>query len=68
MQSRSAHVRQTLASSLHEVARLLGGGKIVEEELVPVFEELIQDIEVVQIGVMKNLAKYVNYARVMLCV
>lgn len=42
VQCRSVSVRQTLASSLHEVARVLGGGAVVEEELVPVFEEFIQ--------------------------
>ena len=36
------NIKQTLAYSLHEVARILGEGKLVEEELVPVFEEMIQ--------------------------
>jgi hypothetical protein len=43
-QSRSTNTKQTLAYSLHEVARILGEGKLVEEELVPVFEEMIQVI------------------------
>jgi hypothetical protein len=41
-QSRSTNIRQTLAYSLHEVAKILGGGMLVEEELVPVFEQMIQ--------------------------
>jgi hypothetical protein len=43
-QSRSINTKQTLAYSLHEVARILGEGKLVEEELIPVFEEMIQVI------------------------
>ena len=35
-------MKQTLAASLHEVARILGEGSLVEEELLPVFEEMIQ--------------------------
>eukprot|EP00598_Pedospumella_elongata_P001916 CAMPEP_0184975594 /NCGR_PEP_ID=MMETSP1098-20130426/6808_1 /TAXON_ID=89044 /ORGANISM="Spumella elongata, Strain CCAP 955/1" /LENGTH=832 /DNA_ID=CAMNT_0027498353 /DNA_START=285 /DNA_END=2783 /DNA_ORIENTATION=+ len=57
-QSRNANIKKTLAYSLHEVARLLGEGSLVEEELVPVFEEMIQDAEVVQMGVIKHLAKF----------
>jgi len=41
IQSRTATVKQTLALSLHEIARILGE-KLVEEELVAVFEEMIQ--------------------------
>ncbi len=41
-QSRNVNIKQTLAYSLHEVARILGEGRLVEEELVPVFEEMIQ--------------------------
>jgi hypothetical protein len=39
--SNKAEVKQTLALSLHEVASILGT-KIIEEELVSVFEEMIQ--------------------------
>lgn len=42
VQSRSVSVKQTLASSLHEVARILSNGNDLEEELVPIFEEMIQ--------------------------
>ena len=64
MQCRSPNVRQSLASSLHEIARILGDVQKVEEELVPVFEDLIQDVEVVQLGVMRNLAKFLGYLSV----
>jgi hypothetical protein len=39
---------------------LLGGGKLVEIELVPVFEEMIQDVEAVQMGVIKYLAEFLK--------
>jgi hypothetical protein len=64
VQSRSNNVKQTLACSLHEVARILsntdavtcdplvnnndknaqgvGGMYLVEEELIPVFESMLQ--------------------------
>lgn len=35
-------VKKTLAASLHEVAKILGSESLVEEELVPVFEDMIQ--------------------------
>jgi serine/threonine-protein phosphatase 4 regulatory subunit 1 len=41
---RSANIKQTLASSLHEIARILGEFKVVEEELVPVFEGIYLSI------------------------
>lgn len=59
-QSRSANIKQTLAYSLHEVARLLGEGALVEAELVPVFEDMIQDQEAVQMGVIKHLALFLE--------
>ena len=99
--SRSNQVKQTLASSLHEIARLLGsdemnggnvsegngdptiatndhsngagnspmngsvntnatagGVQLVEDELIPVFETLLQDVEAVQMGIMRHLADF----------
>ncbi len=41
-QSRSAGIKQTLAHSLHEVALILQDPQLVEEELVTVFEDMIQ--------------------------
>lgn len=58
MQSRNSAIKKTLAYSLHEVARILAEGQLVEDELVPVFEDMIQDVEVVQMGVIKHLAKF----------
>lgn len=59
VQSRNAAVKQTLSLSLHEIARILHeGGISVDEELLPVFEDMIQDVESVQLGVIKNIAKF----------
>lgn len=58
IQSRNPEVRMTLAASLHEIAKFLGEQKTVEEELIPIFEELIQDIESVQMGTVKYLADF----------
>lgn len=58
VQSRNSAIKKTLAYSLHEVARILAEGQLVEDELVPVFEDMIQDVEVVQMGVIKHLAKF----------
>lgn len=60
VQSRSVNVKQTLAASLHEIARLLTDVREVEDELVPVFEDMIQDVEEVQMGVLKNLAVFLS--------
>lgn len=58
VQSRNSAIKKTLAYSLHEVARILAEGQLVEDELVPVFEDMIQDVEAVQMGVIKHLAKF----------
>lgn len=59
VQTQSANVKQTLASSLHEVAGILGE-KLAEEELVAVFEEMIQDAENVRLGIVKHLADFLR--------
>jgi serine/threonine-protein phosphatase 4 regulatory subunit 1 len=59
-QNRSVATKKTLAYSLHEVARILGEIRVVEEELIPVFEDMIQDAEIVQLGIMKHLAVFLS--------
>eukprot|EP00981_Chlorochromonas_danica_P015712 scaffold14367_cov250-Ochromonas_danica.AAC.8 len=59
-QSRSTNIKQTLACSLHEVARILEDETLIEEELVPVFEDMFQCVEVVQIGVIKHIAAFLG--------
>ena len=44
----------TLSLSLHVVAKLLGE-KVVEEELVPVFEEMIQVSNFLNVIVVRNI-------------
>lgn len=61
IQSRNPEVRMTLAASLHEIAKFFGEQRTVEEELIPIFEELIQDIESVQMGVVKHLAEFLEH-------
>lgn len=60
VQSPTIPVKQTLAASLHEIARILGDGETAQEELVPIFEDLIQDVEQVQMGVIRHLADFLK--------
>ena len=53
-------VKQTLACSLHEVARILNDETLVKDELLPIFEAMIQELEVVQMGVIKNIANFLR--------
>ena len=59
VRSPNPNVKQTLALSLHEVARILGM-RLAEEELVAVFEEMIQDSENVKMGVIKHMADFLR--------
>lgn len=59
VRSSNPNVKQTLALSLHEVAKILGM-KLAEEELVAVFEDFIQDSEDVKMGVIKHLAEFLQ--------
>ncbi|CAE7668823.1 Ppp4r1, partial [Symbiodinium microadriaticum] len=59
VQSPNPEVKQTLALSLHEIAKILGM-KLAEEELVAVFEEMIQNSETVKMGVIKHLAEFLQ--------
>lgn len=42
------------------MARILDDEQLVEEELIPVFEEMIQETETVQMGIIKNLALFLQ--------
>ena len=50
-------VRRTLASSIHEIGAILGQ-ELVTNDLVPIFDELIKDLDEVRIGVLKHLAEF----------
>lgn len=50
-------VRQTLAYSIHELARILGT-ECTQVELVPVFDSFIKDVDEVRMGIVSNLYKF----------
>jgi serine/threonine-protein phosphatase 4 regulatory subunit 1 len=50
-------VRQTLAYSIHELARILGT-ECTQAELVPVFDSFIKDVDEVRMGIVSNLHKF----------
>ncbi|KAJ3665913.1 hypothetical protein Zmor_001377 [Zophobas morio] len=52
-------VRRTVASSLHELASILGQD-IATEHLTPIFEGFIKDLDEVRIGILKHLAYFLK--------
>ncbi|XP_044269885.1 serine/threonine-protein phosphatase 4 regulatory subunit 1-like isoform X2 [Tribolium madens] len=52
-------VRRTVASSLHELAFILGED-IASEHLTPIFEGFIKDLDEVRIGILRNLAYFLK--------
>lgn len=50
-------VRKTLASSLHELAIILGP-ELATDKLAPLFEGFIKDLDEVRIGVLQHLAEF----------
>ncbi|VDK44803.1 unnamed protein product [Anisakis simplex] len=50
----SWRVRQSLASSMHEVAAIIGEEN-ADAHLVPVFEQFMKDVEDVRLGLLKHL-------------
>ncbi|XP_049849399.1 serine/threonine-protein phosphatase 4 regulatory subunit 1-like isoform X2 [Schistocerca gregaria] len=54
--SRQQVVRRSLASSLHEIARILGT-KVAEEHLLRVFEEFLKDNEICSV-LLANISKF----------
>jgi hypothetical protein len=50
-------VRRTLASSIHEIGAILGQ-QVVTEDLLPVFDGFIKDLDEVRIGVLKHLSEF----------
>lgn len=55
-------VRRTLAFSIHELAVILGE-EISQNDLVPVFNGFIKDLDEVRIGVLKHLAHFLRLLR-----
>jgi len=54
-------VRRTLASSMHELAMIVGEDVTVRD-LVPVFDQFLCDLDEVRIGVLKHLADFIKVA------
>lgn len=52
-------VRKTIASSLHELAIILGP-EMATEYLIPLFDGFIKDLDEVRIGVLKHLAQFLQ--------
>lgn len=52
-------VRRTLASSIHEIALILGE-ELTATDLVPIYDGFIKDLDEVRIGVLKHLATFLK--------
>jgi len=52
-------VRRTLASSIHELAVILGP-EVATKDLVPIFNGFIKDLDEVRIGVLKHLSDFLG--------
>merc|ERR1719460_1223794 len=52
-------VRRTLANSIHELAVILGP-EVASQDLVPIFNGFIKDLDEVRIGVLKHLADFLT--------
>ncbi|XP_076171001.1 serine/threonine-protein phosphatase 4 regulatory subunit 1 isoform X2 [Ptiloglossa arizonensis] len=52
-------VRSTLASSIHEIAMILGQ-ELTATDLVPIYDGFIKDLDEVRIGVLKHLATFLR--------
>jgi serine/threonine-protein phosphatase 4 regulatory subunit 1 len=52
-------VRLTVASSIHELAVILGED-LATRDLVPVFNGFIKDVDEVRIGALKHLAEFLK--------
>ncbi|XP_026828908.1 serine/threonine-protein phosphatase 4 regulatory subunit 1 isoform X2 [Ooceraea biroi] len=52
-------VRRTLASSIHEIAMILGE-ELTATDLMPIYDGFIKDLDEVRIGVLKHLATFLK--------
>jgi serine/threonine-protein phosphatase 4 regulatory subunit 1 len=52
-------VRHTLASSIHEIAMILGE-ELTVTDLMPIYDGFIKDLDEVRIGVLKHLATFLK--------
>ncbi|XP_078689583.1 serine/threonine-protein phosphatase 4 regulatory subunit 1-like isoform X7 [Branchiostoma floridae x Branchiostoma belcheri] len=59
MQVSTWKVRRTLAFSIHELAIILGA-QLTDQDLIPVFDGFLKDLDEVRIGVLKHLADFLR--------
>ena len=52
-------VRRTLAASIHEIGAILGQ-EVVTQDLLPVFDGFIKDLDEVRVGVLKHLSDFLR--------
>ncbi|XP_048263766.1 serine/threonine-protein phosphatase 4 regulatory subunit 1 isoform X2 [Bombus terrestris] len=52
-------VRRTLASSIHEIAIILGE-ELTITDLVPIYDGFIKDLDEVRVGILKHLATFLK--------
>ncbi|XP_050588490.1 serine/threonine-protein phosphatase 4 regulatory subunit 1-like isoform X5 [Bombus affinis] len=52
-------VRRTLASSIHEIAVILGE-ELTITDLVPIYDGFIKDLDEVRVGILKHLATFLK--------
>ncbi|XP_065339347.1 serine/threonine-protein phosphatase 4 regulatory subunit 1-like isoform X2 [Cloeon dipterum] len=55
-------VRRTMASSIHEVAGILGE-ELASTDLMPIFLEFVKDLDEVRIGILKHLTSFLKMLR-----
>jgi len=55
-------VRRTVASSIHELAVIVGE-EVATQDLVPIFSGLIKDLDEVRIGALRHLAYFLRLLR-----
>ncbi|XP_059476556.1 serine/threonine-protein phosphatase 4 regulatory subunit 1-like isoform X2 [Neocloeon triangulifer] len=55
-------VRRTMASSIHEIAAILGED-LASTDLMPIFMEFVKDLDEVRIGVLKHLTSFLKILR-----
>ncbi|XP_015127195.1 serine/threonine-protein phosphatase 4 regulatory subunit 1 isoform X2 [Diachasma alloeum] len=57
--AREYKVRRTMASSIHEVAMILGE-EMSAQDLMPIYDGFIKDLDEVRIGALKHLATFLK--------
>lgn len=59
-------VRRTVASSMHQLAVILGP-EITSKDLLPVFSRFIKDVDEVRIGILQHLSEFLKVSILFNC-